>query len=53
VLISQEVIKLALIVVADRGDVEELLVVAECDPEASIVFVLKIDLSLRVLRPFL
>ena len=50
-LVSQAVIFSLLIVIADRGDVEELDVVLEANPEAPIIFVLQIHLALRGLRP--
>ena len=51
VLVRHEVVNLVLVVVADGGDVEELEVVLEGDPEAAVVLVLPADLRLCVVCP--
>lgn len=51
VLISQKVVKLVFVIVANRRDVEEPEVVIKGDPEATVVFINETNLLLRTFCP--
>ena len=53
VLVRQEVVKLVLVVVANRSDVKELDIILKGNPEATIVQVLKVHLLLGALSPLI
>ena len=50
-LISQEVVILVIVIVANRRDVEELEVVFKRDPETAVIFINEANLLLRALSP--